>query len=57
MDALDVSAFVNGDADDMAQNIGAGVVYTKDSLSAFAEVGYNLDAKETTPALGVSFSF
>jgi hypothetical protein len=57
MDALDVSAFINGDADDMAQNIGAGVVYTKNSLSAFAEVGYNLDTEETTPALGVSFSF
>ncbi len=57
MDALDVSAFVNGDADDMAQNIGAGVVYTKDSLSAFAEVGYNLDTEAATPALGVSFSF
>lgn len=56
-DALDVSAFINGDEDDMAQNIGAGVVYTKDSLSAFAEVGYNLDTEETTPALGVSFSF
>jgi hypothetical protein len=57
MDALDVSAFINGDEDDMAQNIGAGVVYTKDSLSAFAEVGYNLDTEETTPAVGVSFSF
>ena len=57
LDALAVSAFVNGDADDMAQNIGAGVVYTKSSLSAYAEVGYNLDTEETTPALGVSFSF
>ena len=57
MDALDVSAFINGDETDMAQNIGAGVVYTKDSLSAFAEVGYNLDTEETTPAIGVSFNF
>jgi hypothetical protein len=57
MDALDVSAFINGDADDMAQNIGAGAVYTKNSLSAFAEVGYNLDTEEATPAIGVSFNF
>lgn len=57
LDALAVSAFINGDADDMAQNIGAGVVYTKESLSAFAEVGYNLDTKATTPAVGVSFNF
>lgn len=52
-----VTAFVNGDENDALQNIGAGVVYSKDSLSAFAEVGYNLDAKEATPAVGVSFSF
>lgn len=57
LDALAVSAFINGDDADMAQNIGTGVVYTKDSLSAFAEVGYNLDTKETTPAIGVSFNF
>jgi hypothetical protein len=56
-DALVVSAFVNGDDADMAQNLGAGVVYTKEKLSAFAEVGYNLDAEEITPAVGVSFNF
>ena len=57
LDVLAVSAFINGDADDMAQNIGAGVVYTKESLSAFAEVGYNLDTEAATPAIGVSFNF
>jgi len=56
-DALKVSAFINGDDADMAQNVGAGVVYTKDSLGAFAEVGYNIDAEEITPAVGVSFNF
>lgn len=56
-EAVAISAFVNGDETDMAQNIGAGVVYTKDSLSAYAEVGYNLDTKEATPAVGVAFSF
>lgn len=57
LDALSVSAFVNGDDADMAQNVGAGVVYTKEKLSAFAEVGYDLDAEEITPAVGVSFNF
>ena len=57
LEALDVSAFVNGDDVDMAQNVGAGVVYTKSNLEAFAELGYNLDAEEITPAVGVSFSF
>ena len=52
-----VTAFVNGDETDALQNVGAGVVYTKDSMSAFAEFNYNLDAKEVTPAVGVSFSF
>jgi hypothetical protein len=54
---LAVSGFVNGDETDMAQNVGAGVVYTKDSLKAFAEVSYNLDTDEVAPAVGVSFSF
>lgn len=54
---LDVAGFVNGDENDAAQNIGAGVVYTKDGLKAFAEVGYNLDTEEVAPAVGVSFSF
>lgn len=57
LDVLAVSAFINGDDVDMAQNIGAGVVYNKDNLKAFAEVGYNLDTEETVPAIGVSFSF
>lgn len=57
IDSLAIAAFVNGNENDAAQNIGAGVVYTKESLSAFAEVGYNLDTKETTPAIGVSFNF
>lgn len=57
LDALAVSAFVNGDDADMAQNIGAGAVYTKDKLGAFAEVGYNLNTEEFTPAVGVSFNF
>jgi hypothetical protein len=56
-EAVKVSAFVNGDEDEFAQNVGAGVVYTKDSLSAYAEVGYNIDAEEVTPAVGISFSF
>lgn len=56
-DNLDIAGFVNGDEHDAAQNIGAGVVYTKDALKAYAEVGYNLDTKEAVPAVGVSFSF
>ncbi len=56
-EAVSLAGFVNGDENDMAQNVGAGVVYTKDSLKAFAEVSYNVDTEEATPAIGVSFSF
>jgi hypothetical protein len=56
-ESLSVAGFLNGDEDELAQNIGAGVVYTKDGLKAFAEVGYDLDTDEVAPAVGVSFSF
>lgn len=56
-EAVAVAGFVNGDENDVAQNIGAGVVYTQDGLKAFAEVGYDLDTDEVAPAVGVSFSF
>jgi hypothetical protein len=56
-ESVKVRGYINGDEDDFAQNLGAGVVYGKDGLEAYAEVGYNVDAKEVTPALGVSFSF
>lgn len=56
-ESIKVSGYINGDEDDFAQNIGAGVLYGKDGLEAYAEVGYDIDAEEVTPALGVSFSF
>lgn len=56
-ESLAVAGFLNGDENELAQNIGAGVVYTQDGLKAFAEVGYNLDTDEVAPAVGVSFSF
>lgn len=52
-----LAGYVNGDENDWAQNIGGGVGYLNNGLEAYAEVGYNLDSKEVTPAVGVSFSF
>lgn len=53
-----VRGFINGDEDDMAQNIGAGYYGSNDAgLSFYAEAGYNLDAEEFTPAAGVTFKF
>jgi hypothetical protein len=51
------AGFINGDENDWAQNVGAGLLYANDGLEAYAEVGYNLDSDEVTPAVGVSFSF
>ncbi len=56
-EAFAVSGYLNGDENKLAQNIGAGVVYRQDGLKGYAEVGYNLDTDEITPAVGVSFSF
>jgi hypothetical protein len=54
-----VTGFVNGDEDDMLQNIGAGYygTITGSGFDFYAEAGYNLDAEEITPAAGISFSF
>lgn len=52
-----LTAFVNGDEDDMAQNIGGGVSSMVGGLNVFAETSYNLDAEAWTPALGASFNF
>ena len=51
-------AFINGNEDDMAQNIGGGYYGdNKAGLSFYAEAAYNIDAEEITPAAGVTFKF
>ena len=50
--------FLNGDENDMAQNVGAGAYHTyATGMSVYAETGYNLDSKDLTPAVGVAFNF
>ena len=51
-------AFLNGDENDMAQNIGGGYYGdTGAGLTYYGEVGYNIDTEELTPAAGVKFNF
>lgn len=51
-------AFLNGDENDMAQNIGGGYYGdTGAGLTYYGEVGYNIDTEEVTPAVGVKFNF
>lgn len=54
---LGVDTFLNGDENDSLQNVGAGYKTVFNGADVYAEVGYNLDTEETTPAVGVSFSF
>jgi hypothetical protein len=50
--------FLNGDQDDLAQNIGGGAYHTmKNGMEVYAEASYNLDSQEITPAVGLAFKF
>lgn len=51
------TVFVNGDEHDALQNVGIGVKHNFNGADLYAEVGYNVDTEEATPALGVSFAF
>lgn len=51
------TTYVNGDQDDLVQNIGAGWEDEIGGLTVFAEAEYNLDSEEVSPAVGISFAF
>lgn len=51
------TVFVNGDEADALQNVGFGLAHTFNGANLYAEVGYNVDTEEATPAVGVSFAF
>ena len=55
--AYGVTAFVNGDNDDMLQNVGAGYYGMINDMGVYAEASYNVDTEEFTPALGLGFNF
>lgn len=55
--AYGITAFANGDKDDMFQNVGAGYYGEVNGMGLYAEAAYNLDAEEFTPAAGLSFNF
>lgn len=55
--AYGITGFVNGDKDDMMQNVGAGWNGEINGMGLYAEAGYNLDSEEITPAAGISFNF
>jgi hypothetical protein len=52
-----VTAFVNGDENDMSQNVGAGYAVNYNGLDLYAEVAYNFDSEDVTPAAGIALNF
>lgn len=52
-----ITAFINGDKDDMTQNVGAGYYGDLNGMRYYAEAAYNIDSKEITPAMGIYFNF
>lgn len=55
--AYGVTAFLNGDKDDMLQNVGAGYYGEVNGMGLYAEGAYNIDSEEFKPAAGISFNF
>lgn len=55
--AYGATVFVNGDQDEMLQNVGGSYTYAFIGLELEAGASYNLDSEELTPTASVSFSF
>lgn len=54
---MGVTAYANGDADDVLQNVGASYGRTLAGLDLGTELNYNLDTEEFTPSVSVGFKF
>ena len=52
-----VTVFMDGDENNTLQHIGAGIKGSLNGLDLYAEASYDVDAKTTSPAVGVSYSF
>jgi len=52
-----ITAYVNGDQDDMAQNVGGSYTYDLNGIELGAGVNYNIDAEEMKPTASIAFTF
>lgn len=52
-----VTAYLNGDQDEVLQNVGTSYDYNLAGITLSGGVNYNFDQEEMTPTVGVSFSF
>ena len=54
---MGVTAYANGDVDDVLQNVGASYGRTVAGLDLGTELNYNIDTEEFTPSVTVGFKF
>ena len=55
--AYGITAYLNGDADEIAQNVGGSYTYNLAGIELGAGVNYNIDSEEMTPSASASFAF
>ena len=54
---IGLTAYLNGDQDEVLQNIGTSYDYNLAGITLSGGLNYNFDAEEMTPTVGASFSF
>ena len=57
MNAMGMTAYVNGDQNDAFQNVGGSYDYALGGATLSAGANYNVDAEEFAPTVGISFAF
>lgn len=55
--AFGVTAYFNGDQDDMAQNVGGSYAMGLGDMTAETALNYNIDSEELKPSITVGFAF
>ena len=51
------TAYINGDQDDMTQNLGASYAYDFNGIELEPSVNYDMNAEDFAPAVTATFSF
>jgi hypothetical protein len=52
-----MTAYLNGDENDMTENVGAGYEMVVGGLDLGTDLNYNFDAEELTPSVTLGFAF
>ena len=52
-----LTTYINGDEDDLLENVGVGHEFDWSGASVETDVNYNVDDETVTPSVTLSFSF